>query len=254
MNRRPDALLLDLDDTILDDSGSTDLYWRGAIDAHRAELGAIEPETLHAAIVRARRWFWGDPERHRTGRLDLGAARAEVARLALAELGIGAGGGAGAGDGDGDGAPTLAASIARDYAARKEASIAPLEGAIETVRWFRESGCRMALLTNGSAAAQTAKIERFGLAAYFDVVLIEGAVGYGKPDPRIYDLALERLDAAPDAAWMVGDNLDWDVAGPQRAGIRAVWVDRRGTGLPDAHPVRPDRIVRALSELRAAFD
>ena len=239
MNQRPDALLLDLDDTILDDSGSTDLYWRGACDAHRAQLGASEPEALHAAIVRARRWFWADTERHRAGRLDLGVARAEVARLALADLGVDA--------------PGLAASIASDYASRKDEAMAPLDGAIETVRWFRESGCRMALLTNGSAEAQSAKIERFGLAAYFDTILIEGEVGYGKPDPRIYDLALDRLGVAADAAWMVGDNLDWDVAGPQRRGIRGVWVDRKGTGLPDGHPVRPHRIVRALSELRAAF-
>ena len=239
MTPRPDALLLDLDDTILDDSGSTDLHWRGACEAHRAALGGIAPEALHAAIVRARRWYWGDPERHRVGRLDLDAARAEVARLALAELGVDARG--------------LAGSIARDYAARKDAAMTPLDGAIETVRWFRESGCRMALLTNGGAGAQRAKIERFGLAGYFDLVLIEGAVGYGKPDPRVYELALDRLGVAAHAAWMVGDNLEWDVAGPQRLGIRGVWVDRRGTGLPDDQPVRPDRIVRSLAELRALF-
>jgi len=49
---------------------------------------------------------------------------------------------------------------------------------------------------------------------------------------------------------MVGDNLEWDVAEPQRQGIYGIWIDVRGSGLPQGQPVRPDRIIRKLSELR----
>jgi putative hydrolase of the HAD superfamily len=48
---------------------------------------------------------------------------------------------------------------------------------------------------------------------------------------------------------MVGDNLEWEVAAPQRLGIHAIWHDGYGTGLPPDCPVRPDRIIRRLSEL-----
>jgi putative hydrolase of the HAD superfamily len=47
---------------------------------------------------------------------------------------------------------------------------------------------------------------------------------------------------------MVGDNLEWDVAAPQRLGLRAAWVDGPGRGLPEGSPVRPDRILRAFPE------
>jgi putative hydrolase of the HAD superfamily len=97
---------------------------------------------------------------------------------------------------------------------------------------------------------QRSKIERFGLAAHFDAILIEGEVGFGKPDPRVYRRALDVLAVAPGDAWMVGDNLEWDVAEPQRQGIYGIWIDIRGSGLPHGHPVRPDRIIRRLSELR----
>jgi putative hydrolase of the HAD superfamily len=50
---------------------------------------------------------------------------------------------------------------------------------------------------------------------------------------------------------MVGDNLEWDVAAPQRLGLSAVWIDGPGQGLPTGSPVRPDRIVRAFPDLLA---
>ena len=49
---------------------------------------------------------------------------------------------------------------------------------------------------------------------------------------------------------MVGDNLDWDVAQPQRMGIFGIWVDARGAGVPDTSDVRPDRVIRGLSSSR----
>jgi putative hydrolase of the HAD superfamily len=115
---------------------------------------------------------------------------------------------------------------------------------------MREQGCRLALLTNGSSRGQREKINRFDLAGLFDMILVEGEVGFGKPDPRMYARALSELNAAADEAWMVGDNLEWDVAGPQREGIAGIWIDRRGHGVPPGGQVRPDRIITRLADLR----
>ena len=71
-----------------------------------------------------------------------------------------------------------------------------------------EQGCRLALLTNGGSKGQRLKIDRFNLAMLFDVILIEGEVGFGKPDPRIYTKALAALDVPASEAWMIGDNLE----------------------------------------------
>ncbi len=40
------------------------------------------------AIDKTREWYWADPERHREGRLDLGAARREIVRMSLIEVGV----------------------------------------------------------------------------------------------------------------------------------------------------------------------
>ncbi len=64
-----------------------------------------------------------------------------------------------------------------------------------------------------------------------------------------YRYALAQLGAGTDEAWMVGDNLEWEVAAPQRLGIFSIWMDGRRQGLPESTAVRPDRIINALPEL-----
>jgi putative hydrolase of the HAD superfamily len=232
----PQAVLLDLDDTILDDSSNVASCWREACFAHQPEMAGLDPTSVYQAIEKTQRWYWGDPERHRVGRLDLDAARREVVRMSLADLGVDA--------------LELAAKIADRYSHQRDIGIQPFADAVDTVQWLRESGCRLALLTNGSGVAQRSKITRFGLAELFDLILIEGELGFGKPDPRVYARALDELGVAPAGACMVGDNLEWDVAQPQRQGIFGIWVNVRGVALPGGRSVQPNRIIRRLSELR----
>lgn len=231
----PRALLLDLDDTILDDSSLVYQCWRDACADHAAQLGSLDEAALVDAIQTTSRWYWGDAERHRTGRLELAEARRHVVRLALVELGIED--------------ARLADAIGDAYSHRRDVGMEPLPEAIDTVRWLRESGRRLALLTNGGGPAQRKKIVRFGLAELFDVILIEGELGFGKPDTRVYHRALSALNASASEAWMVGDNLDFDVGAPQKLGIGGVWIDVRGRGVPEDAGVWPDHVVRSLSEL-----
>jgi putative hydrolase of the HAD superfamily len=233
---KPRAILLDLDDTILDDTGSVNDSWRAACVGHADRLAPIDAATVLEAIRTTSKWFWDDPDRHREGRLRLEAARREVARLALADLGID----------DAD----LAACIGDAYSHRRDVGMKPLPEAIDTVRWLRDSGRRLALLTNGAALAQRKKISRFKLGDLFDAILVEGELGFGKPDERVYRRALNDLGVEPSDAWMVGDHLEFDVGAPQTLGLRGVWIDARGRGLPGHTSVRPDHIIRSLSELR----
>src|SRR5215204_5698523 len=233
----PRAILLDLDDTILDDSSLVHESWREACAGHADRLAPLDTVVVVDEIRNMSKWFWDDPDRHREGRLQLDAARREVVRLALAKLGI-----------DDD---DLARCIGDAYGHRRDIGMEPLPDAIDTVRWLRDSGRRLALLTNGAAAPQRRKIVRFELTDLFDAILVEGEVGFGKPDERVYERALSALDVKPSDAWMVGDNLEWDVAAPQRLGLAGIWIDRRGRGLPEHSSVRPDHIIRSLSEVRS---
>lgn len=52
---------------------------------------------------------------------------------------------------------------------------------------------------------------------------------------------------------MVGDNLEWEVAVPQRLGLGTVWVDLAGRGVPPDSHVTPDRVIRSLRRLPDLF-
>jgi putative hydrolase of the HAD superfamily len=233
--RLPKAILFDMDDTILKDSGNESECWLSACRSHCLPSEHPSPEALEAAIRAHRRWYWSDPERHRLGRLDLERAREEIVAAALLQLGVDA--------------PALPEAIAQTYGALRDAAIRPFPGALETLHVLRERGLRLALITNGSSRLQRRKIEVHGLAPLFDYILIEGEFGAGKPDESVYLHALSQLGVLPSQAWMVGDNLEWEVVAPQRLGIFALWHDVAGTGLPAATTTRPDRIILALSEL-----
>jgi len=106
--------------------------------------------------------------------MDLEAARREIVAHAFSRLGIDA--------------PDLANEIADAYSRERDEGIYLLPGAVEALRHFRQRGIRLALVTNGSAAPQRRKIERFGLAPFFDFIVIEGEFGTSKPDEHVYTL------------------------------------------------------------------
>lgn len=231
----PSVLLLDLDDTILDDSGARDRCWQETCDEAGRRLPSLDPAELYEAIQRERAAFWSDPDEHRRWRVRMAEAQGEVVCRALASLGID------------DRALGMELGALHDRL-RSEA-IAPLDGAVETLHELRARGVTLGLITNGGAEAQRAKIERFALAAHFAYIGIEGEVGHGKPHRIAYETALDALGASASDCWMVGDNLEWDVAGAQAVGIRGIWLDKWGTGVPEGVATRPDAVVRSIAEL-----
>ena len=104
-------------------------------------------------------------------------------------------------------------------------------------RWWQTS--RGPLLDAGAFVA--------GLEYAAEVV----ATVLGKPSPAYFGAALEALDADPDQAWIVGDDLDSDVAGGQQAGLRTVLV-RTGKFREDALSrarIAPDVVLDSLADL-----
>jgi putative hydrolase of the HAD superfamily len=107
---------------------------------------------------------------------------------------------------------------------------------------------RLALITNGAPDIQSTKIDGSNLASFFETIIISGDHGFGKPDHRIFRLALERLKVAAHEAVMVGDSLNRDIAGARAAGIRTIWINRYQRTLTDSHPV-PDIELTDLRDL-----
>ena len=240
----PTALFLDLVDTILSfSSGQKDL-WRRVFDLHAEAIAEAAPQLslqeLAAAIDgRVAPRYWADAERAARGRLELFRARREVLRLGLREVHC-------------ELPERLVMAVADTYTRTKESEVAPLGDAIGTVEAFGAMGCRLALVTNGSSAFQRSKLRRYGLEALFEVVLVEGEWGVGKPDVSIFNEALRRMDLSAESVWMVGDNYDADIRGAAAAEIAGVWV-RNGRTLPRGS-VGPVHVIDHISELIPLLD
>ncbi|TBH17545.1 HAD family hydrolase [Thermus thermamylovorans] len=122
----------------------------------------------------------------------------------------------------------------------------------EFLEALRLRGADLALLTNGVPDLQREKLFGAGLGEAFSLTLVSGEVGLGKPDPRLFRMALCAFGAGPEEAVMVGDNPGRDVRGALLAGIRAVLVDR-GHRPPD--PRYPAHLeVRDLREALALLE
>jgi putative hydrolase of the HAD superfamily len=143
----------------------------------------------------------------------------------------------------------LAVRLADRFTIFREQEAFVFPGAHDAIDALRARGVKLALVTNGGADTQRAKVERFALTHRFDHIQIEGEHGFGKPEERAYLHAMQALGVTATETWMVGDNLEWEVEAPQRLGIYAIWIDVHGDGLPEGSTIKPDRIIRSLTEL-----
>jgi putative hydrolase of the HAD superfamily len=227
-----------MDDTILSAYGRPDIAWNTVATEFAGELAPLSPQQVAAAIVQSGRKFWASAAAE--WRLKLAEARHEVVKGGFSALAI-AGHTALSMD--------LAIRLADRFTAYREEQMFVFPGAHDAIDALKAHGVKLALVTNGAAGTQRAKVERFALTHRFDHIQIEGEHGFGKPDERAYLHAMQALGVIASETWMVGDNLEWEVEVPQRLGIYAIWIDVHGEGLPAESSVRPDRIIRSLTEL-----
>jgi putative hydrolase of the HAD superfamily len=103
----------------------------------------------------------------------------------------------------------------------------------ETVLYELKSMYKLGILTNGAPDLQRQKIERSGLAHYFDAIVVSGEVGVGKPQPAVFNTVLEQLAVPAHTTLMVGDSLERDMLGASRVGLKGIWINRGGQ--PDNH-------------------
>ena len=120
----------------------------------------------------------------------------------------------------------------------------------------------LSLLTNGAPAMQRTKVEKSGLASFFQSIFVGGEFPRGKPHPAIFQAALDAADCPPEQAMYVGDSLLHDIVGAQAVGINDVWLNRKGISIPDLPPqirkqlgnTQPDYEMDSLNSLPACID
>ena len=126
----------------------------------------------------------------------------------------------------------------------------PREGALETLDELRRRGLRLGLISVCSEDVVDAW-EETPFAGRFDTTVFSCSVGLSKPDPRIYELAARQLEVPPEECLFVGDGANDELAGAERAGMRAALILRPGEEeplWPEAREWRGPRL-RALPDV-----
>lgn len=226
-----------MDDTLLDGVTAMNAAWT-AVCADAAPACGCDADFLRDAIRREGMKFWADEAAVGHWRLDLDGARAIVVENALSAEGFDT---------------SRARELATMYARLHRENLQRFDDAVPTLEALRSAGVRLGLLTNGPRPLQRDKIARFEFEQYFDVIVIEGEFGRGKPEREVFAHALTAVGADPSEAWHIGDNLYADIAGAQSVGIHAAWIHRDRLEYKEGGPAVPDLMVANLEDLTAAL-
>ena len=208
------AVVFDLDGTLFDHPVSA----RRALDAWLADRGVTPTDELAAAWLAAE-------ERHfaawREGRVSFPEQRRGRLRDVLPLLG----------EAVGDDA-ALDAVFAGYLAAYERAWVGydDVDAALAAVQ---DLGLVTAVLTNGMEDQQRAKLAHLGLLDRVGPVFTAERLGVTKPRPEAFLRVCEALGLPPERVLYVGDEHEVDVLGARAAGLRAVHLDRLGTGPAD---------------------
>lgn len=233
------AVCFDMDNTLVDGYGATASSWAIVCNEEGVRLG-VDPDDLLKKFRAETREFWRDEGAAESWRVRLDDARALVIERVLQRDGLD---------------HTRAHHISHRYAELHREQLSLYDDALETLSRLRDDGYRLALITNGPALLQRDKIDRFGLEPYFDVLVIEGEFGCGKPHREVFDHALAVVGARAEEAWHIGDNLYADIGGAKGAGLSAAWIHRghstRAEHIEDIPgAAHPDATIEHLAEVR----
>lgn len=110
---------------------------------------------------------------------------------------------------------------------------------------------RLGVITNGQGDQQRSKLTKTGIMDRFECVLISEECGFAKPDSMIFLRACSLLGERPENTVYVGDRYDLDAQAARMAGLRGVWLDRKGNATAEHEPpiiVTLDRLRMVLAE------
>ncbi len=151
-----------------------------------------------------------------------------------------------------DAEPQLEAAFSE---ATAEVGVEPVKGAEEVLSQLRAKGLRLVLICDvaiTSGRTIRSLLGSAGLFGYLDEAVFSDEVGVPKPDPRIFEEALGRLNMAGSEGLHVGDLRSTDVAGARQVGMTTVRF--RGVQDDDSEGAEADFVMDDLRELVRLLD
>ncbi len=108
-------------------------------------------------------------------------------------------------------------------------------------------GPKLAVLSNGAPDMLSAVVKHSGFDKLLDEVLSVEEVGVFKPDPRVYQFAVDRLRISKNQIGFVSSN-GWDAAGAKAYGFNVFWINRSSAPV-ERLGFMPDYVVKSLDEV-----
>jgi putative hydrolase of the HAD superfamily len=112
---------------------------------------------------------------------------------------------------------------------------------------------KLAALSDAQSVWVRPEMRAVGIEGYFQPIIISSDCGYRKPDSRIFQAALDELDALPENALFVGNDMHHDIYGAGRVGMKTVFFSSN-QGTKKVNGVEPDYIVYEFAELLQAVE
>lgn len=109
-----------------------------------------------------------------------------------------------------------------DFDERVESAIEPIPGAVETIEELARRDLHVGVISDVDDEAGKRMLEAFGVRDHLDSITTSEEVGRTKPDPAMFEAALEKAGTAPERSLMIGDRYDHDVEGADETGLRGV--------------------------------
>lgn len=145
--------------------------------------------------------------------------------------------------------PLFLAELHRGIARKR---LRPYPQVVETLEQLR-SQYRLAVVSDAQSAYGIPELRAVGLRDYFHPVILSGDYGYRKPDPRLFQKALNELEVQPEQALYIGNDLYHDIWGAQEVGMKAVLVSYNRANL-SFEAISPDYIIYTFAELLQAIN
>ncbi|MFT5582169.1 MAG: putative hydrolase of the HAD superfamily, partial [Psychromonas sp.] len=124
--------------------------------------------------------------------------------------------------------PNTAQVLSEEYIKTSPFQTILMPQAIETLKTIKQRGYHLHILTNGFKEVQHIKLRESGLLPYFETIVCSEESGYSKPDPRVFEFALQKANAKRQTSLMIGDDYTADYKGALSYGIKAIYFNNLG--------------------------
>jgi HAD superfamily hydrolase (TIGR01509 family) len=115
----------------------------------------------------------------------------------------------------------------------------------KTLEILYTNGCRLGMVSNGDAEELSDHLN--GVSDFFDVIVTSEEFKVYKPHARLFDEAIRKMDVVREATAFVGDTITSDVLGAKKAGLTAIWYNKKQR-IPKPE-IRPDFEIRDMAEI-----